>query len=212
MENNSNTTNKFRTPVLDRVSVPNVVIIGGTASGKSTVGYQLAQILDFGVVDVDESVEVQAGRPIHQIFKDEGDLGFRDLEAGVIESIKNIGNHVVITGAGAVLREENWQLLKAMGPLVWLATPLEEVVRRLVMKPDELSKRPLLADSVLIEDREERAAYIKAKLHNMTEERRHRYEEAQLTLSCSYVTAETCARFIKSKLLEYRKSSDVRDS
>ncbi|SME95386.1 shikimate kinase [Pseudobacteriovorax antillogorgiicola] len=200
--------NKVRSKVLNRLSVPNVIIVGGTASGKSTVGYQLAKVLELGVVDIDDEIERVAAKPIHEIFRDEGEVGFRDQESAIIKSLTPIRNHVIITGAGAIERDENWETLGRLGPIVWLATPAAEVARRLVMKHDELSKRPLLAEAVRIEDRVEREKYLTAKLDEMMERRRHRYEGAELTLSCSYVTAETCAQFIKSMLLDNKLNDD----
>ena len=199
---NTTTKNKIRSKVLNRLSVPNVVLVGGTASGKSTVGYQLSKVLELGVIDIDSLIEKSAGKPIHEIFKDHGEVGFRDIESDIIESVQSIRNHIVITGAGAIERDENWKVLKSLGPVVWLATPSSEVVRRLVMKPNELLKRPLLADGVRIEDRNEREKYLQSKLDELLERRKHRYEEADLSLSCSYVTAETCAQFIHAMLLE----------
>lgn len=200
MENKTN--NKFPSKVLNRLSVPNVVIVGGTASGKSTVGYQLSKVLDFGFLDLDALIEKDTGKPIVDIFKESGENGFRDAESKVIGGLQSIRNHVIVTGAGAIEGEENWTILRKLGAVVWLATPSSEVARRLAMKHSELSKRPLLAESVNIEDKEERIKFLVSKLDELLERRSHRYQESHLSLSCSFVTAETCAHFIKKKLLQ----------
>lgn len=152
-------------------------------------------------MDLDALIEEEAGKPIHEIFKDSGENGFREIESNVISGLKSIRNHIIVTGAGAVESDENWRALKALGYVVWMATPSAEIVRRLVMKHSELSKRPLLAEAVNIEDKGEREKYLLQKLEELLERRSHRYEEANMVLSCSYVTAETCAQFIKARLL-----------
>ena len=200
MEHDQNKIQSNR-KVLNRLSVPNVTLVGGTASGKSTVGYQLARILDFGVVDLDEMIEKVAGKSIGELFKENGEQGFRTIESDVIQMIKGIRNHVIVTGGGAIESEENWKVLKGLGPVIWLATPTTEIVRRMLNKPSEIEKRPLLGDALFIEDKEERAKFLQGKLDEMMARRQERFDQADYTLSCSYVTVDTCAQFIKSMLI-----------
>ena len=120
-------------------------------------------------------------------------MAFRAYETKVIQSIATIRNHVVVSGAGAIERTENWEVFQSLGPIVWLATPVNEIARRLLKRPDEISLRPMLRPVWEIDDREEKENFLIDKLNEMMERRRHRYEDADIELSCSYVTAETCA-------------------
>lgn len=205
---NTNQVNVKSEKVLDRLSVPNIVLVGGTASGKSSVGFQLARILDLGVLDLDAQIEKEAKKSIPTIFKEEGEAGFRARETRAVQGIKPIRNHVVVTGGGAIESEENWQILKSLGPVVWLATPNSEITRRLLSSHSALESRPILKDALSISDPKERERFIQGKLDEILERRIHRYKEADFILSCSYVTVDTCARFMKSMLLQ----KDIQDS
>lgn len=200
------TKKKKSKKVLNRVAVPNVVLLGGTGCGKSTVGYQLARLLNFGIWDIDHVLEKRTGRKIADIFQEDGELRFRELESAIIKESESIRNHVVVAGGGAVESDENWQILRLLGPLIWLATPISEVVCRLVMNPDQLRQRPMLSDAVHIEDRVEREKFLREKLEGLLEKRRYRYEDANYSLTCSFATQETCAQFIKAILLEHGES------
>ncbi|MFW7380527.1 MAG: shikimate kinase [Oligoflexus sp.] len=201
MENNIN--KKKDRKVLNRLAVHNVVLVGGTGCGKSTVGFQLARLLGFGICDIDQALEVRSGRKIPEIFQELGEVRFRDMESDIIKEARTIRNHVVVAGGGAIERDENWQVLRELGPVVWLATPTTEVVQRLVMNPEQLRQRPLLSVIAEIEDRKGREQALAAKLDELLQKRMHRYKEADYSLTCSFATQETCAQFIKSILLEH---------
>jgi shikimate kinase len=187
--------------VINRLVVKNVVLIGGTGSGKTTVGYQLGRLLNLGVFDCDERIAQRAGCDIPTIFEKDGESRFREIESDIIKEIASIRNHVIISGAGAIEADANWSILKDLGPVVWLATPTSEVVRRLMMNPDELRKRPLLREAVSIEDRDERYRYLSQRLDDILQRRLARYQEADHTVTCNFATPEMCAQFVKSILL-----------
>ena len=194
---NTQSSNFFR-----RSDFPNLILIGSTASGKSTVGDILARLLGFGCIDIDQWITKESGKPISEIFKEEGEVGFRKWESDAIDFLNGALNHVIIAGGGIVDNEDNWEKLRKLGPVVWLATPVPEIVRRLVMKPDELRKRPLLADSVSIEDRTQREAFLANKLNELLERRFERYLQCDYILENSFLTSETCAQFIKGMVVQ----------
>ena len=76
-------------------------------AGKSTVGRALAQLLDFEFFDSDTEIEQRTGADIPWIFEIEGESGFRDREAKVLEDISSKGAIVMATGGGDILREED---------------------------------------------------------------------------------------------------------
>ena len=187
---------------LDRSVVSNVVLIGGTGSGKTTVAYQLSKIIGFGLYDLDSRIEAGEGQSIASIFADKGEQGFREIEAQQIESISNLQNHVIVTGAGAVEMEKNRKILGKLGPLIWLATPVNVIVERLIMKPDELNLRPLLAPAVEIEDVNARRSFLVSRLQGMLDSREPYYREADATVTSSFTTVADTASQIKTILLD----------
>lgn len=188
-----------------------MVLVGGTGCGKSTVGYQLAMLLDFGICDIDQVLELRTGKSIADIFSTEGEARFREMESDIIKEAGSIKNHVVVAGGGAIERDENWQILRGLGPVVWLATPTLEVAKRLAKRTDQLRQRPLLSEAAEIEDQREREHFLAAKLDELLQKRRYRYEEADYSLTCSFATPETCAQFIKSILLKHGENLQQQD-
>ena len=192
-----------------RRKAANIILIGGTAAGKSTVGYQLAKIMNLGIADIDAMVEVSARQTIRDIFQSKGEQGFRDLETEILSGLEGIQNHVIVAGGGLAADEQNWQQLQSLGRVVWLATPTDEVLHRILDRPEELRKRPLIEAAAEIEDREKRTQFIRDKLDAMMELREPTFAQADVTINCSYATAETCAQFIKLRLSAKSKSESA---
>ena len=117
----------------------NVVLIGMPGSGKSTVGRRLAKQLGRPFRDTDEEIVARAGKPIPEIFRDEGEGAFRDLETAVIADLSQYGGAVIATGGGAILRQENLDALRQNGALVHLDRPLDDLI--------PTSDRPLSDDA-----------------------------------------------------------------
>ncbi|WP_176736380.1 shikimate kinase [Oligoflexus tunisiensis] len=195
-------------PTLNRKQFPNIVVVGATASGKTTVAYQLARLIGFGVLDLDDWIEKKQGRRVEDIFAQEGEDAFRQMETDALSAIGGILNHIIIPGAGAVEREENLDLMRRLGPTIWLATPMSEVVYRLMQRPEELEKRPMLIEARDITDRQQRQAYLEERLGQMEQRRVDRYRQADYAMTISFATAGTCAQFIKNLLL----STEVPDN
>ncbi len=188
-------------PTLNRKQFPNLVVVGATASGKTTVAYQLARLIGFGVLDLDQWIERKQGRKIEDIFAQDGEEVFRTMETEALGAIGSILNHIIIPGAGAVEREENLDLMRRLGPTIWLATPMSEVVYRLLQRPEELDKRPMLAAAKDISDRQQRQVYLEERLGQLESRRLDQYRQSDYAMTISFATAGTCAQFIKSLLL-----------
>src|SRR5262245_15865615 len=84
-----------------------IFLIGYRAPGKTTVARLLAGRLGWDWVDADQLLEERHARTIRQIFAEEGEPGFREKEAALVEELCGRRRHVVAMGGGVVLRPEN---------------------------------------------------------------------------------------------------------
>ncbi|HET6410349.1 MAG TPA: shikimate kinase [Chthoniobacteraceae bacterium] len=118
----------------------NIVLVGFMGSGKSSIGRQLAKRLGFQFLDTDQLIVDRAGMEIAEIFARDGEAAFRDLETSVLASVAHLQRCVVATGGGAVVREQNQELMREIGFVVGL-TAAEDVIYERVSRNN---KRPLL--------------------------------------------------------------------
>ena len=98
----------------------NIVLIGMPGSGKSAVGRLLAEQTGRTLTDTDLLISEKAGKTIPDIFREQGEQSFRDLESMIIRELSKQGGQIISTGGGAVLRPENVITLKQNGRLFWL--------------------------------------------------------------------------------------------
>ena len=116
------------------------VLIGFMGAGKTSVGGALSGLTGLPFIDVDERIETQAGRKIAEIFYDQGETAFRELEHKVLAAIALEPPSVVATGGGAVIRDDNWPLLRKIGRVVYLEASPEALFERVKNE----THRPLL--------------------------------------------------------------------
>ena len=127
----------------------NVVLIGYRACGKSTVGKLLAEKLKIAFLDTDLLIEDNLGMPIKEIVAVHGWDYFRAREKEAVSELAQKSECVIATGGGVVLDEENVDLLKKIGLVVWLNAPIADIIERLKedAKTDDL--RPQFTDGNL---------------------------------------------------------------
>lgn len=119
---------------------PNLVMIGFMGAGKTVVGKLVAQALGREFLDTDELVVQVAGMPVGEIFRQEGEDGFRRREQNAIDEAVASPARVIAVGGGAVLSAENRTVLKQAGYLVYLRAAPETLAVRLA----DVTDRPLL--------------------------------------------------------------------
>lgn len=116
-------------------------LVGMMGSGKSTIGRGVAATVDRMFIDTDLLIEATTGSSIPALFADEGEARFRRLESRVLEEVADREPpSVVATGGGAVLSEENRNLMRDHGTVVWLSARPATLAARL----DTATGRPLL--------------------------------------------------------------------
>jgi shikimate kinase len=116
------------------------VIVGPPGAGKTTVGELVAEALGVAFRDTDADIEATAGKPIPDIFIDEGEAHFRKLEAAAVADAVATHDGVLALGGGAVLNEQTRALLDGQF-VVYLSVDLADAVRRVGLG----AGRPLLS-------------------------------------------------------------------
>ncbi|WP_038246738.1 shikimate kinase [Ghiorsea bivora] len=121
----------------------NIILVGLMGSGKSILGKQLASRLSLKLIDLDDEIVSQAGKSIPEIFRDEGEQSFRDMESEILaKALQTEQAYIIATGGGAVLSEDNRLLMKQAGSVIWLGASPEILAKRITGD----SNRPLLAE------------------------------------------------------------------
>jgi len=118
-----------------------VLLIGFMGAGKSTVARLVSDRLGRPCVDLDRLVQATDGRPIPQIFHEDGEAAFRERERAALESLSTLPPSVVACGGGVVTSDANRATLKTLGFVVYLRITAEETLARVGTDPG----RPLLA-------------------------------------------------------------------
>ena len=121
-------------------SMSNIILIGSMGAGKTTNGKWLAKQLGKKFIDLDQQIEQKSGASIAQIFEFDGEPGFRIRESAALAEALSEENQVIATGGGAVLANENRELMKQRGIIIFLNIPPEIQLQRLLKD----TKRPLM--------------------------------------------------------------------
>jgi shikimate kinase len=165
---------------------PVAVLVGPPGAGKTTVGELVADALGVPFRDADADVERMAGKPIPEIFFDEGEEHFRELESrAVVAALAEFGG-VVSLGAGAIMRGETRRRLRGHR-VVFLSVELSDAIHRVGLG----AGRPLLAVNP------------RATMKYLLDQRRPLYEEvATLTVRTDGRTPDEVAAEVLAGLGE----------
>lgn len=109
----------------------NVILIGMMGSGKTTVGRLVAQRTGRDFIDLDALIESRMSKRIVEIFSEDGEEGFRDLETEALQDVAGSTHAVIATGGGVVIKPGNRRILQGMGIVVWLDAPPDELLKRI---------------------------------------------------------------------------------
>lgn len=132
-----------------QTGIVNIYITGFSGTGKSSVGREVARQLGWRFVDTDEEIIKAEGKSIESIFKENGEIRFRELESTHLATVSSQKHQIVSTGGGMVISEHNQRMMRNNGLVICLEASPMTIQRRL--DPNEsdskdFSVRPLLKD------------------------------------------------------------------
>ena len=117
-----------------------IFIIGLPGCGKSALSKMLAEKLNYNLYDMDSFIEKKENKTITNIFADNGEAYFRDIESKVLEELSNLNNAVISTGGGIVLAEKNRKIMKEKGTAIFIDRNADIILQNI-----DPRERPLLA-------------------------------------------------------------------
>ena len=169
----------------------NIILVGFMASGKSVVGEVLSRLAGMPLLDADEEIEWRAGKPIRQIFEEDGEAAFRELERAVIAEFCAGAGQVIAAGGGAFVDAGNRDAMLAGGMVFCLSARPETILERLSQEPADgveatgADGRPMLAGDD-----------VKSRVESLLEQRADAYAQAHHTIETDGLTPEQAARRI----------------
>ncbi len=119
----------------------NIILIGMPGCGKTTMGKALAKRLEMDFFDCDIQLIKNQGKPIPQIFEENGEEYFRSLETKLIQTQLPKENCIISTGGGIVEKRENIDIMQSKGIVVFINRPVA-----MISNDIDTSNRPLLKD------------------------------------------------------------------
>ena len=158
-----------------------VYLIGFSGTGKSSVARLIAQALRWSFIDMDEEIESSCGKSISEIFQTKGEKWFRDEESKLLNNISVKNKHIISTGGGVPVKDQNMNLMLKTGYVICLDASVDQIVARLSIlagKDNKLSDRPKITN-LSVED-----------ISNFKSERANIYSMANFTINTNHLTVE----------------------
>ena len=172
--------------------VDNIYLIGFSGTGKTSIGMELALILEWVFIDMDCMIENSLGKSISDIFEDEGEDVFRNAESECLRDISEARHQVVSTGGGVPVLEANRFVMCNSGTMICLTADIETIYSRLHAQNDEEPpgiSRPVLKSDQPLE-----------RIAKLMKERLEFYAAADIHVSTDNMTPSEVAFVIKEKL------------
>jgi len=172
---------------------PNIILTGFMGTGKTTVGKLIAAQLGYNFLDTDDIIVTRAGMPVTEIFRIEGEAGFRDREASLARELSAREGLVISTGGRLLLDAANADALGSSGAIFCLTADLNEILARVAA--DAGPERPLLAGP---EPRKKIATLLESRRAGYA-----RFRQVDTSSSPPQAVADAI-------LLEFGKNSDLK--
>ena len=171
-----------------------IALIGFMGTGKTAVGKALAEKLGKEFFELDLLIKKKSGKTIPAIFKEDGEISFREFEIEVVKEVSQQRNAVIACGGGVILNKINIDRLRKEAVMVYLTASPRVILRRISRDTDE---RPLLA-----------VANPALTIKDLLRFRRPFYERAaDVTVNTSRLDIDSVVRQITAKIKEYESLS-----
>src|SRR5262245_4790073 len=155
-------------------------------AGKSACGRLLARRLGRCFVETDDMIVARDGRPIPEIFRQDGEETFRRLESEALDALRLKSDEVIATGGGLPCREGRVEALRGLGTVVWLRGDLDELLSR----ARRTGQRPMLDGRSL------------AEIEALHRAREPYYARAHLTVNTAGLTVDQVVSRVMAALRE----------
>ena len=148
-----------------------IFLIGYMGTGKTTAGRELAKVLNLTFYDLDHYIEARFQKTISQIFEQEGEDKFREIESSMLKEVGEFENVVIATGGGTPCFFDNMEYMNQQGETVYLKASAQALTRRLISC--KANKRPLIKDK----SESELLTFVQENL----DKRESYYDQAKIT-------------------------------
>ncbi len=149
--------------MVEKKNLSNIILIGFSFTGKTRVCQLVSRMLGWNWLDTDKEIVKMSGKSISEIFSQDGEAAFRQIEKKVLTNACASQNQVISTGAGAILDEQNRRLMQELGYIVCLEASPEVIYKRLKLEiklnPNNTVIRPLLSSTKPLQRIKEMKAY-----------------------------------------------------
>jgi shikimate kinase len=182
----------------------NIILVGLSGSGKSTIGKLLSTHLNWQLLDTDTIIETEAKMAIRELFAQYGESYFRDLEHKLARRLRdeNSDKQVIATGGGMPIYNNNLAILKELGKVFYLKADIDVITSRLVAQNQGLATRPLLIQN---NQAENEMLSARQSLSKILDERRAFYQEADIILE----TDELSPKEIQEQIMTILESEGM---
>lgn len=164
-------------------------LIGFMGSGKSTIGRQLANKLNYRFIDLDKFIEDENNLTISELFETKGENEFRIIERNALQSLISKENTIVACGGGTACYFNNIELMNSHGISIYIKMSPKMLADRLI---DAKQARPLIKGK----NKDELLIYIVSEL----EKREDFYHKAQYTIKGKSIDINELAHFLNDKI------------
>ncbi|MDR2424054.1 MAG: shikimate kinase [Prevotellaceae bacterium] len=170
------------------MSKKHIILTGMPGSGKTTLGTSLAQSLHLPFVDTDALIVARMQKSIVEIFAEQGEANFRQIERQILEEIIGYDRSVISTGGGMPCFANNMNLMNSNAFTVYLDVPPDSLLHVLMLD----NSRPLLHGKTPDE--------MKSYIHNLLYIRKIYYEKADFRINPYTQTVEQCVDIIADRI------------
>ena len=172
-------------------------LTGFMAAGKSTIGPILANTLGWEFYDLDKEIEKKESMRIVEIFETKGEDYFRQVESNLLKQLSEKDESIISLGGGAIASEENFEIIKASGKIIYLKSSPEMAYKRLRFKTD----RPAFVFEGIESPTKEQ---FLERIQKLLDERKKYYEKCDFVIDTDSqavgITVDILARFIDKDL------------